>query len=391
MSSLGLRRHDPGDDALHADAEHLRTLVGECAGSGIARRALLLRLSQLPEKLARPHHLRLARSALDPLASADRARVFGLPNGDLAVVWRGEAAAAMRASLDAVVHLFADEADLLPDPAALVLSFRLPEEAAPLLQLVEQSLLPSARTAATAAGDAGTGPAIPLDPPALAALEAALAQADVARFVRRRQICERLPEGGFRLRWEKRALSVAEIAAALVPARTVRADPWLFRRLTRTLDRRMLALLAAPQELYGAGPFALNLNIASILSPEFLRFDAMLPGPLRGQVVIDLLPADIMADPSAFLFARDFARDRAYRLLLHGITADLLELFPLRRIGLDLLQLRWSPELTRRHADQVLPDAPNIVLSRADTAQALGWGRDCGIQLYQGYAAVAGG
>lgn len=366
-------------------------MVRECAGAGIARRALLLCLSQLPEELARPHHLRLAHATLDPLAAADRARRFGLPNGDIAIIWRGEAAAALRSSLEAVVHLFAGEADRLPDPAALIRLFHLPEQAEPLLQAVEQSMFPSAGNAPAGSARAGRAPTSPLDPPTLALLETALAQADVACFVRRRQICERLPEGGLRLRWEQRALSVTEIATTLLPERAMRADRWLFRRLTRTLDRRMLVLLAAPEELRGAGPFSLSLNIASILSPEFLRFDATLPGALRGQVVIELLPADIMADPAAFLFARDFARDRGYRLLLHGITIDLLEVFPLRRIGLDLLRLHWSPELVRLDPDQALPDAAQTVLSRADTADALVWGREQGIVFYQGRAVVPGG
>lgn len=389
MSGVAGRRAEPDGDTLRADAEQLRALVRECAGSGIARRVLLLGLSQLPDDLARPHHLRLAREALDPLTTADRARQFDLPNGDVAIVWRGDAGDALRASLQAVQHLFADETDRLADPASLLRAFRLPDEAATLLQLLERVRLPRAANGLQGAGRNGKAPP-PLDPPALAAMEAGLAQADVARFVRRRQICEWLPEGGFRLRWEKRGLSVAEIAAALMPGRAVRADPWLFRRLTRTLDRRMLALLSAPQELHGAGPFALNLNVASILSPEFLRFDANLPGALRGQVVIDLLPADIMADLPAFLFARDFARDRGYRLLLHGITADLLDMFPLRRIGLDLLRLHWSPELARRHPDATLADPEHVVLSRADDADAVAWGRDQGITFFQGQAAVPG-
>jgi hypothetical protein len=206
--------------------------------------------------------------------------------------------------------------------------------------------------------------------------------------MRRLRICERLPTGEFRLRWEKRTLSVGEIAATLSPEREVRADPWLFRRLTRTFDRRMLALLAAPQELRDAGPFSLDLNIASILAPEFLRFDAALPAELRGQVVIDLLAADVMSDLPAFLFARDFAHGRGYRLLLRGLTAELLEVFPLPRIGLDLLQLPWSPELA--HLDPVLKlqDAKHTVLSRADTEAALAWGDAQGITLYRGRAVV---
>ena len=384
MNGITLLHPDPEDDGLRAEAEALCALIRECADSGIARRALLLRLSKVPEELARPHHLRLARSALDPLSLADRARVFGLPNGDVAVVWRGEAVAALRTSLEAVLHLFADEQERVPDPASLAVSVRLPEDAETLLEAVQGSLLVTADDGSDQTSSAD--PLDPLDPRALAMLENALAQADVARFVRRREICERQADGTFRLRWERRALSVVEIATALLPDRSVQADPWLFRRLTRTLDRRMLALLAAPQELRNARPFGINLNVASILSPEFLRFDTALPAALRGQVVIDLTPADLMADPAAFLFARDFAHDRGYRLLLRGLSADLLEVFPLRRIGLDLLSLRYSSELARLDPDLAPADAACTVLTRADHAGALAWGQPRGIILYQGRA-----
>ena len=174
----------------------------------------------------------------------------------------------------------------------------------------------------------------------------------------------------------------------LAPERDLRADRWLYRRLTRTIDRRMLALLAVPEEVRTAGPFGLDLNVASILSPAFLRFDAGLPAALRGQPVLGLSPEDVIADPSSFLFARDFARARGYRLMLRGITAGLLDAFPLRRTGLDLLQLCWSPELARLERSAALPEPARIVLTGADDAEALGWGREHGIALYQGTAVV---
>jgi len=89
MSGIDPRDLAIDDPDLGAEAGRLRTLVLGCVTAGIDRRALLLRLSLLPEALARPHHLRLARAALDPLAFADRARLFRLPNNDIAVVWRG--------------------------------------------------------------------------------------------------------------------------------------------------------------------------------------------------------------------------------------------------------------------------------------------------------------
>ncbi len=382
MMGSAARAEAPPDPA--AAAARLIALAQDCIAARVARRALLLLLSALPAAFARPTHLRLARAALDPLRLVGRVQEFVLPNGDLALVWRGAADAAVAASMAALARLFADAGEGAPDPLALCRLLDLPADAGTLLHFVETSLRP-----ATAPALAQTRRA--LDAVALAALEEALARADVARFVRRRPICAATAAGGFRKLWEKRFLSIEELAGVLAPGQAVAADPWLFRRLTRVLDRRMLALLAAPGELAGAGPFSLNLNVASILAPEFLRFDAALPSGLRRQVTLDLLPADILADPPAFLFARDFVRARGYRLLLRGVGVDLLEAAPLDRMGLDLLQLRWSPGLAETDPDWLGAPPERLVLARAASASAVGWGRLRGISLFQGVAAVPGG
>ncbi|CAH2601220.1 conserved protein of unknown function [Rhodovastum atsumiense] len=376
------RRPTPAQDVtdiIAADTARLGQLARDCAGSDIGREVLLLRLSGLPEVLARPHHLRLAQAAIDPLVDADRAERFALPNGDVAIVWRGDASAALQTSMETVLHLFADEGDVLPDPDTLTLTLHLPQDAGTLLRIIEDASRPPDAQPSDPEAQLD-----PLDPQALAGIERDLASADVARFVRRRQICEATEEGLLPC-WETRHLSITEIAAQLCPDRSVRADPWLFRRLTRTLDRRMLALLAAPQELREAGPFSLNLNVASVLSPEFLRFDAVLPGVLRGQVVIDLALPDLMADPAAFLFARDFAHTRGYRLGLRDVTPELLEVFPLHQMELDLLQLRWSAALADGDGAR-LPEPGQVVLCHVDTPAALAWGLARGITLYQGRA-----
>jgi hypothetical protein len=292
MTVLALPRHlsPPPEEAAQA----LEALVREAVATGTPRQALLLRLSRLPRPM--PHHVRLAVEALEPLTAADRARLFLLPNGDAAVVWRGPAPvllAEARARL-ATLYAGADEAGV---PGGLAQHLGLPEEAATLLAAATGSLQPPATAVPPA-------PRAPLDPATLATLEEALASADLSRFARRRPVCALVPGEGLKLAWETRVLSLTELADTLVPGFDLEAAPWLFRRLTRLLDLRMMALLAAPQELDRARPFALRLNIASILSPAFLRFDAALPSRLRGRVVIALRPEDVLADPPAFLFAR---------------------------------------------------------------------------------------
>lgn len=377
------RRDRRSGESDHQEAQLLASLVRDCVTAGIGRHACVVHLSRLATDRVRPHHMRLARAALEPLAQADRARLFTLPNHDLVAIWRGPAETALETSRAAILHLFTEDATVAGgEVAELWEELDLPDAAARLLSLAEQ---PTAR-ALVPKPEPET---LPLDPVGLAALEAGLAHADVARFARRRQICAFMPNGHFFPRWEKRYLSVDELAESLVPGHAPRAEPWLFRRLTRTLDRRMLALLAAPGELAEAGPFAINLNVSSILAPEFLRFDTALPQNLRGRVIIDLLAADVLSDPAAFMFARDFAKSRGYRLVLRGVSAELLPVFSLDRIGLDYLQLRWSEQVAAIGDRELVADAGRIILSHVDTHHAVAWGRVHGIGLFQGRMAVA--
>ena len=380
--SSALSRRDLVDEAARDvrpgsvdDARKLSTLVRECGTAGISRQILVLRLSLLAEGRNRRHHFQLATEALIPLTGVARAQLFHLPNHDHVVAWRGDTPV-LRGTLDRLGHLFADDPSLGAEPMDLVTVLRLPEDADLVQHIASESLRPRLPPAAPRRS-AGR----PLDVPTLAALERAIVQADMSRFARREPICRIGPEG-FRLAWERRFLSDSELFETILPDRAPRADRWLFRRLTRTLDRRMLALLGAASELRGVPPLSLDLNVGSLVGPEFLRFDANLPAVLRGQVIINLYAEDILADLAGFCFARDFTATRGYRLLLQDVGPAELALLPPERLGLDLVQVRYRPELS----GVALPagiDPAQVVLGNTDTA-GLAWGRARGIALYQG-------
>ena len=114
----------------------------------------------------------------------------------------------------------------------------------------------------------------------------------------------------------------------------------------------MLALLASPGELAGVRPFALDLNVASVLGPEFLRFDAALPPALRGRVTIELMPQDILADPASYVFARGFAKARGYRLMLRNASPALLRLLSPQSLEVDNLQYRWTAGLAEHSPER---------------------------------------
>ncbi len=353
-----------------ADNAALAGLLEACEAAGVERHALVLRLSPLPPELCRPHHVRLARVAVEPLQACDRARVFYPSQADTIIVWRGEAGPLLGRVRAAVAHLFGDLLD--GDTARLTQHLILPRDGVALRRLL---VPPPAPAPVEPAGKP------PLTLADLASLETRLADADISRLTRRRPVRRMSPDGQTRLAWEERTLSLPDLGATMLPDIDLRADPWLFRRLTRTLDRRMLTLLARPGELADASPFSLNLNVASVLGPEFQRFDTALPRQLRGQIIVELQPADALSDPARFAAARDISRKRGYRVLVRLSTPSQVAMLPLNRLGADLVRLRWTEALGDWEPPSSI-DRAMLVLGRANGLAARAWGRVNGITLF---------
>jgi hypothetical protein len=372
------RRPRMQSPAYPDDMVGLRELVQKTALAATQRRALLLHTDRLPHALAKPQHQRLARAAIEGLTQADRAQPFELSRGRIAIVWRDRGGRELDTAMAAISHLLAD----LPESQALPLGqlasvYDLPEQADWLLdELRENSPL-------AAANDAG--PSRAPDIAMLARLEQTLAQADISRFIRWRPIL-RLNGMAQVTAWEERYVAAHDIAATLCPDRRIKADPWLFRRLTRSFDRRMLASMSSPQDMRDSGPFALNLNVGTLLGPEFLRFDAALPATLRGEVTLKLSAPDILSDPAGFVFARNFANTRGYKLLLRHGSAALLALFDIGAAELDYVEMPYTPTLAADpdSARLLLPARVQTVLTGVTSPQAIAWARTHGFPLVRG-------
>ena len=363
-------------------AHGLRTLVQQTVLSGASRRAALLHMDRLPPPLARPHHLRLARSALAGLADRDHAQSFDLSRGRLAIVWRSRAPDDIDAAMAALAHLMAD----LPAGQAIAMGellsvFDLPAQAPWLLDALAEP-----DPGADPPSGHGMDPALGLDAPLLAALEESLVQADLAPFLRWRPVID-IERGAPALAWEERTLAIGALAGCLCPGRHLAEGTWLFRRLARSLDRRMLALLTGPRELGGNRPFSLAITVGSILSPAFMAFDAALPAGLRGRVVLALEAADILADAASFSFARNFAHARLYRLLLRDAPADprTPPLLHAESAGLDMEEMKLSPVLLDHPG--LLAARERLVLSGVDSVSQLEWARRQGCWIVKGLVA----
>jgi hypothetical protein len=372
------------------------------------RRAVHIRLSKLQPYNRRAHHMRIAASAFDPLVRAYDAAVFRLFNNDLVIICDGADVADMDHPVLHLRYLFAEDPFIKNDEAGnleFCTWFDLEDDYDDLCDLARRMVNARGqheRDRKEAPNPVANNPVAkieeaekaPLDPSNLAAIEAAIAQADLSTIIRHQPICavvrDRKPEPAF----DEIFTSIPMLCEMLMPELDVQANPWLFRDLTQHLDRRMISYLAQNREITRGQPFSVNLNISTLLSPEFLDFDERLNKNTRGSIVIELQLFDVYADLGNFLFARDFLHERGYKFCLDATTHMSLPLIDRAELGFDLVKLLWSSDLAdrlsgpsgrtlRSAAEKVGPS--RLILAHCDSERALEVGESLGITLYQGY------
>jgi len=109
--------------------------------------------------------------------------------------------------------------------------------------------------------------------------------------------------------------------------------------------------------------------------------------------VLELDKADIYSDLGAYLFARDFVKERGYRVCLDGVTELTLPFIDRERLGLDLVKIFWNPEMVgdgraeraaafRQSIERV--GKARTILARCESESAIHLGQSLGVTLFQG-------
>ena len=233
---------------------------------------------------------------------------------------------------------------------------------------------------------------VALTPAQLGQLEQSLATTDLSAIMRQQPVCAVTPNENPEIVYHEMYVSIDELGRTLLPGVSIASDPWLFQRLTRTLDGRVLRQIARDQAKT-ARAFSLNLNVATILSPDFRRFEQALGSGARGRLIVELQQIDIFSDMAAYLFAREYLRELGFRICLDGLNHMTLPYVDREQLGIDLLKMQCSDDLMSgmgKDAIAALERAvrsagvARIIMCRCESQTALQVGYNMGISLFQG-------
>jgi hypothetical protein len=380
----------------------LRTISSDPQQHGMLR----LHISRLAENNRGVDGCRAAETAFDEMVRTRSARLYRLRNADLMVMYEPSQVDVVEKCLMKLLRLWSADPLLVkfkadPRKNKLTSWFDMGQDFEKLMSFAEKQVgdeksvgktlqeLVAEREVAKANMERGQ----PMTPLGLGRAEESLARVDLSSFTRRQPICAFVEDGKPEAIFTEVFVSIADLRETLMPGTDFAANPWLFQRMTQTLDRRVMSQMSRKEDksLLRDG-FSVNLNVATLLSEEFLTFDDNF-APSSGDIVLEVRLEDIFSDLSAFTFARDFVHERGYRICIDGVTYKTYPYADSNRLGVAYAKLMWTQELAAMMGTDRAQKFKDLIrerrrgrtiLSRCDSDAAVRIGSQLGITLFQG-------
>jgi len=187
-------------------------------------------------------------------------------------------------------------------------------------------------------------------------------------------------------------IAVKALEERLSPQYDITANKWLFSYFTANLDSSVLKALNYGVDFLRGRRLGLNLNLSTILSASFVKFDERLTADLRGNVVLEINKADLVENISMYKEVVDFAATRGYQICIDGLNDFWVTHMDLEYMACDYAKVFWSDDMEEMSEGEYEAFADKIraqencrfILARCGTVSGLMFAERVGIQLVQG-------
>lgn len=359
-------------------------------------------LSELLSANKQSHFMTVASRSFDILLDSTNSTLLSLKNQDLVLICRNVPIDDVDTVIDKVRTLFredplvASEESGFDDTFAVWYDLSSPEDSAAFtaiaknLALIAEQQRKDDELLRKADEKKGT----PLDPTNVSKISEKLKVVRIADMIRQ-QVCLKVDPsgGGGEIVFHETFISMGELRDRIAPDVNMFTSPWLFQYLTESLDRRMIGVLCEHEITENSETISLNLNISTVLSRDFQRFNHVV-GKHTDKVVIEMQMIDIFADMNNYGYARDSLQERGYRVVVDGLNPLTLQFFDPTVLQSDFIKIAWSQDLEGKESHARMAEMrdvishagkESIILARIDTEKAIKWGIGMGIRRFQGF------
>jgi len=363
------------------------------------RIAMICHISRLQPYNRRPHHIRVAVNTFETLLAQFEGRMFTLRNNDIVFIGQANALDKLNEAMIKLRYLFSSDPivnnklDDYTGANAFVSWYKLSKEYDDFLEVARRMYHSTQTGQPKNLGEAVQKEKVAINPDQLGWLEDSLANADLSSLIRNQPICAISSVKPVPI-FNELYVSIPDLEAQVAPGIDLTGNRWLFQYLTAVLDRRMLIYLAEEGER-STRAFSFNMNVATLLSSDFAKFDQRVSSGLRGRLVIELQTVDVFSDMAAYMFARDYVADRGYRICLDGLTHFTAPFVDRSKLAFDFVKIHWTSAMSHIDFERMTADLKSqreddegalarVILCRCDNQEAVDVGKKVGINLFQG-------
>lgn len=355
-------------------------------------RLIHLHLSLLRDKDANAQTI--VRTVVNEMASkASYLQTFALSNGDVVCLYKGLKLSAVTEVCQKIEMVFLSKT---------VMTGRNPYNEQTLYSIMELSLnfvgvmrfIEELRYGESENSELETKPPITLEE--MARLERSIPSFDLSPFLFNQPIVDISATGGPDEQFEffELYISIRALQERLCPNFDVAANRWLFNYFTVNLDQSVLRALGHGLSFMRSRRVSLNINLSSVMSAGFVKFDERLPIDYRGNIVLEINKSDVVENHTLFMEVVEFAADKKYQIAIDGLTPFWAASFDFERLNCDYAKIFWTSDML--DMDEEFRDnfidhinsqrSCRFVMSRCDTISSLLFAKECGIRLVQGRA-----
>lgn len=361
------------------------------------RCAVQIHLSQLLPANQQPTYIRIAQRVFDNLVASYDAQLLTLNNNDMMLLCRNVRVNEIDATLTKLRGLFrADPLMQRKDIAgedAFCTWYDLEEDFPFYKEAVIRGVIASKHKMIESQRSGTMRGGRSIDPQNLDAIARNFARLDAGELIKEQSALLIGGNAATEVLFNENFISISDMRRVVAPGIDLVANKWLFQHLTQILDLRVLALFRNNDFELQEKPISLNLNISTIMSTDFQQFDARV-GANTDKVVIEFQTVDIFSDMGAYIFTRDWLRERGYKVLIDGLRPHFLEFFDPSLLDADFYKVTWAREFSENAAPEILEEVremvkaigrERVILSLVDSENAVKFGLSLGVQRFQGF------
>lgn len=380
MGATISKKGPPAENVLLAYTEQL-------GSDAPGYRAIIFHLSCVSAVVRDEKHFRIATNMLMELVDRFTGRLFILRSRDIVIICKGLTAKAINEFLEAFTYLLGtDHGSVRPDLYTvydLEIGYHQFLAVVRALQTKEAELLEKKSRAESREKSFHRKVSDLID---------TIAGVDLSNAVQRQTVWALEPGKKPQPKFDELYFSIHRLQKLLEVDFDITKNKPLFRYLTESLDKFLLTKLGWEQ--FGVSrPISVNINLSTLYSSEFLKFDNERASGWRGRTIFELQVSDIWSDLSAYLTIADLVKQRGYFRCLDGVKYDALPCLNLQNLKIDMVKLTWDDALLQLEnaATEGIRQAlhefgpKRTILARCDKIEAVRFGHSLGIRLFQGW------